>query len=89
RNERGEFVLRKPLPERWWQFGEKRPGLYHAIGRGHSFEQHPEDWRSDAKPLPDVLVTSFVVKYFGPSVVPNNAVFSHACAVFAVSRPHA
>lgn len=73
----------------WWQYGSDAKSLYHAIGRGHSFEQHPEDWRSDAKPLPDVLVTSFVGKYFGPSVVPNNAVFSHACAVFAVSRPHA
>jgi len=89
RNQRGEFVLRKPLPERWWQFGEKRPGLYHAIGRGHSFEQHPKDWRSGTKPIPDALVTSFVGKYFSPSVVPNNAVFSHACAVFAVSRPNA
>lgn len=89
RDENGNFVLRRPLPERWWQYGDKRPALYHAIGRGHAFEQHPEDWRSDAKPLPEVLATSFVGKYFGPSVVPNNAVFSHACAVFAVSRPHA
>lgn len=89
RDENGNFVLRRPLPERWWQYGDKRPALYHAIGRGHAFEQHPEGWRSDAKPLPEVLATSFVGKYFGPSVVPNNAVFSHACAVFAVSRPHA
>ncbi|MGE6497660.1 Eco57I restriction-modification methylase domain-containing protein [Cupriavidus metallidurans] len=89
RDENGNFVLRRPLPERWWQYGDKRPALYHAIGRGHAFEQHPEGWRSDAKPLPEVLATSFVGKYFGPSVVPNSAVFSHACAVFAVSRPHA
>jgi len=89
RDEKGSFVLRRPLPERWWQYGDKRPALYHAIGRGHAFEQHPEGWRSDAKPLPEVLATSFVGKYFGPSVVPNNAVFSHACAVFAMSRPFA
>jgi hypothetical protein len=88
RDESGNFALRRPLPERWWQYGDKRPALYHAIGRGHAFEQHPEGWRSDAKPLPEVLSTSFVGKYFGPSVVPNNAVFSHACAVFAVSRPY-
>ena len=89
RDENGNFVLRKPLPDRWWHYGDKRPALYHAIGRGHAFEQHPEGWRSDMKPLPEVLVTSFVGKYFGPSVVPNNAVFSHACAVFAVSPPYA
>lgn len=26
-NEDGQFVLRRPLPERWWQHAEKRPGL--------------------------------------------------------------
>jgi hypothetical protein len=87
RDEKGNFVLRRPLPDRWWQYGDKRPALYHAIGRGHSFEQHPEGWRPDRKPLKEVLVTAFVGKYFGPSVVANNAVFSHACAVFSVSPP--
>ena len=27
----GSYVLRKPLPERWWQYGEKRPALRKAI----------------------------------------------------------
>jgi hypothetical protein len=27
----GSFVLRRPLPERWWQYGEKRPALRKAI----------------------------------------------------------
>lgn len=27
----GEFALRKPLPEKWWIYGEKRPALYHSI----------------------------------------------------------
>ncbi|WP_174843133.1 DNA methyltransferase [Cryobacterium sp. TMT1-62] len=27
----GTYALRKPLPERWWHYGEKRPGLYRAI----------------------------------------------------------
>lgn len=31
RHHDGKFVLRKPLPERWWIYGEKRPGLYAAI----------------------------------------------------------
>ncbi|MGI4744249.1 MAG: Eco57I restriction-modification methylase domain-containing protein [Janthinobacterium lividum] len=29
----GEFVLRKPLPQLWWIYGEKRPGLYSVIAR--------------------------------------------------------
>jgi hypothetical protein len=27
----GTFVLRRPLPERWWQYGDKRPALRKAI----------------------------------------------------------
>jgi hypothetical protein len=29
--EDGSFVLRRPLPERWWQYGEKRPAMRKAI----------------------------------------------------------
>ncbi|MEA5053002.1 MAG: type IIL restriction-modification enzyme MmeI [Propionicimonas sp.] len=31
RKQDGEYALRKPLPERWWQYGEKRPALRRAI----------------------------------------------------------
>lgn len=31
RKKDGSFVLRKPLPERYWIFAEKRPGLYSTI----------------------------------------------------------
>ena len=27
----GEYALRKPLPQKWWIYGEKRPALYSAI----------------------------------------------------------
>ena len=27
----GEFALRKPLPERWWMYADKRPKLYKVI----------------------------------------------------------
>ncbi len=27
----GEYALRKPLPERWWIYGENRPGMRNAI----------------------------------------------------------
>jgi hypothetical protein len=29
----GSFKLRRPLPQRWWQFADKRPALYSAISR--------------------------------------------------------
>jgi hypothetical protein len=31
RKKNGEYALRKPLPQRWWQYGDKRPALYAAI----------------------------------------------------------
>lgn len=31
RDDRGEFKLRRPLPERYWQYAEKRPALRAAI----------------------------------------------------------
>lgn len=30
-NDRGKFVLRKPLPQRWWQYADKRPAMRKAI----------------------------------------------------------
>ena len=30
-NDKGEFVLRKPLPQKWWIYADKRPALYEAI----------------------------------------------------------
>ncbi|RDS82241.1 ATP phosphoribosyltransferase regulatory subunit [Dyella monticola] len=82
RNERGELVLRKPLPERWWQFGEKRPGLYHTVGRGHRFMQHPEDWSSDEHAPERVFCLSRHTKYVAPVVTPPDYVWSDATIVF-------
>ncbi|MCT7960651.1 restriction endonuclease [Laspinema sp. D1] len=31
RTNNGKFVLRKPLPQQWWIYGDKRPALYEAI----------------------------------------------------------
>ena len=31
RDENGEFVLRKPLPQKWWIYADKRPKLYRTI----------------------------------------------------------
>lgn len=84
RDEHGKFVLRRPLPERWWQFGEKRPGLYHAIGRGFQFESHPKGWRSAAVRMDRVLVCSLVSKYLAIASVDGSWVYAHRLAVFAL-----
>ncbi|AOL02466.1 Eco57I restriction-modification methylase domain-containing protein [Burkholderia contaminans] len=86
RNERGEYVLRKPLPERWWHYADKRPALYHAIGRAHHFERHPEDRSAGASQPPRVLALTRVSKTLAFSFVDSNIVFSDATVVFSLGR---
>ncbi|AUG01750.1 ATP phosphoribosyltransferase regulatory subunit [Pseudomonas sp. 09C 129] len=85
----GQYVLRRPLPERWWQYADKRPALYHAVGRGHHFVHHSEVWSSDSRPREQVLVAGRVGKYFNPSVVENDVIFHEKCVVFAVDEVYA
>lgn len=84
-NERGEYALRSPLPQRWWQFGEKRPGLYHAIGRGRHFERHPEGWDKTTAQKSRVLFHSFTSKYVCFDFVSNTIVFAGPHNVIASS----
>lgn len=82
RNERGEFTLRNPLPVRWWQYADKRPALYHAIGRGHHFERHPNGW-NPAYEQRSVLTCSLVSKFIGIASVDAQWIYAHRLAVFA------
>ena len=82
RNEQGKFVLRRPLPERWWQYADKRPALYHALGRGDVFARHPKGWKA-FPPLQRVLVIARVSKHGTFSFVPNRYIMSEATCVFA------
>jgi hypothetical protein len=87
RKENGEYALRNPLPERWWQYADKRPTLYHAIGRGHQFEQHPKGWNKNLGPISSVLVAAQTTKYLSISFQPNDEIFSHMTIVFALDDP--
>ena len=63
----GEYVLRKPLPQRWWHYADKRPALYQTIAglgrvlvraqvsRTWAWEFVPLGWVYDAK----VIVFAF------------------------------
>ena len=91
-----DVVLRLVKPERdqnnravyrdkWWHFAEKRPALYHVIGRGRAFARHPDAWE-DIVPVPDrVLTCSLVSKYMAVGACPPATVFAHRLAVFALS----
>ncbi len=80
----GEYALRRPLPERWWQYGEKRPALYHAIGRGESFQSHPDGWIGSSQKYTSVICNARVSKYFSPSMISNDHVFHEKLVIFTL-----
>lgn len=82
RSERGRSVVRDSLSEQWWQFERMRPGLYHAIGRGHHFERHPIDWDSTMRAQDHVLVCSEVTKHLAFALIPNSYIMSINLDVF-------
>lgn len=87
RKPNGDFKLRKPLPERWWQYADKRPALYHTTGCGHSFQRHPDGWDSSHESMEKVLVAVQTTKYLSVSYQPVGQVFSHMTVVFAEDSP--
>lgn len=80
RNRNNRAVYR----DRWWHYAEKRPALYHAIGRGRAFARHREGWDSGSEPCSKVIVVTCHSKTVAFSFAPINQVFSHALVVFAL-----
>ena len=83
KNERGEFKLRSPMPEKWWEYGEKRPAMYHAIGWGNYFEKHPKGWKDDGSLLERVIVKAVSGKHAAFALLSNKIIFDQAIIVFA------
>ena len=84
----GKFALREPLPTRWWHYADKRPALYHAIGRGGAFARHPEGWESRQQRHQTVVAIARVSKSAAFIPVPNHYVFSEATVLLVVSGVH-
>ena len=85
-NSKCEFALRKPLPERWWQYADKRPALYHSIGLGDHFERHPENWKQDTETATRVIAITRVSKTLAFTFADSRTVFSDATVVFILNR---
>lgn len=71
----------------WWQHERARPGLYHAIGRGHAFQKHPAGWDPKREALKHVLAVARVSKTLAFAVVDRGAIYSDQVVVFADSSP--
>jgi hypothetical protein len=67
---------------KWWLFGRDAKALYHAIGRGHHFQRHPDSWDAKMRPLNRVLVCSEVTKHLSFVEIPNEFIMSANLDVF-------
>lgn len=76
---------RKERRERWWQFAERAPALYHAIGRGRHFERHPTEWMAGS-PMERVIGITRVSKYLNAAFLPNDRIFTLDLFVFALDE---
>jgi hypothetical protein len=69
---------------KWWLYERDRKALYHAIGRGHSFERHPKNWSDDScRYISTVIVFAQTSKTKYPVLMPNTAVFDQKTVVIA------
>ena len=66
----------------WWQHWNVRPGLYHTIGRGGSFCQHPQSWDEDRR-VSRVMTVARVSKTLAFAFSDPATVFADQLVVFA------
>ncbi|MGO4156645.1 Eco57I restriction-modification methylase domain-containing protein [Cupriavidus sp. YAF13] len=75
---------RKVYRDYWWQFAEKRPAMYHAIGRGRHFDRHPTNW-VESEPMNRIIGITRVSKFLNAAFLPNDRIFTLDLFVFALS----
>ncbi|MBE8232807.1 MAG: hypothetical protein HAW67_03665 [Endozoicomonadaceae bacterium] len=74
----------KGAQEYWWKHLRPRPELYHKIGRGSSFQQHPKDWDTDQQHMKNVIVfATGATKYPCFTFVPNEYIYANTLCVVA------
>lgn len=78
----GHYVCAEPLRDEWWLYEGRRVGLFHAIGRGHHFERHPQGSSSENSPKNRVMVCSEVTKYLSFVLIRNDYIMSDRADVF-------
>jgi hypothetical protein len=78
-------LKRKSLVDNWWIHGEKRPAMYHSLGRGNHFKKHPKgEWPT--QPLKQVLVITQATKHLSFCFVDNTFLIDQACIVFPYTQ---
>jgi hypothetical protein len=83
----GRFVCPDALRRDWWLYEGRRAGLFHSIGRGVFFINHPVDLDCSEERLEKVIVAAQTSKYLSISYQPNTQIFSQSTIVFSKNSP--
>lgn len=84
RKKNDNFVCPEPLREEWWLYEGRRQGMFNAIGRGHAFLNHPEDWDPNTKPMERVLaIATGATKYPSFVFLPNTGIWANTICIIA------
>ncbi|MCR4575074.1 MAG: hypothetical protein K5787_15045 [Lentisphaeria bacterium] len=70
--------------KRWFHYGRDAKALYHAIGRGAVFAQHPKEWKEDDTYYENIIAITRVSKHLVCSFVSKN-VYSEMLVVISSS----
>jgi hypothetical protein len=71
----------------WWNYLRPRSELYHSIGRGNSFANHPVGWNNASKFMKHVMVISTgITKYPAFTFIPSTYIYSHKLCVLTDER---
>ncbi|MBF0245760.1 MAG: hypothetical protein HQL31_10920 [Planctomycetes bacterium] len=74
----------KGAREAWWKYLRPRPELFHLLGRGHCFENHPANWDENQDSLERVIVfATGATKYPCFTLVPNTYIYANTLCVVA------
>jgi hypothetical protein len=84
----GEYALRRPLPNLWWIYGEKRPAMFHAIGRHQFFEKHPKNVSYPDQPLERVIASTRTTKYVAATFFRETVIFDQGLIVFPLKSAY-
>ena len=84
----GEYALRHPLPTLWWIYGEKRPAMFHAIGRHQFFEKHPKNVNYPDQPLERVIASTRTTKYVAATFFRETIIFDQGLIVFPLKSAY-
>jgi hypothetical protein len=67
----------------WWLYGRDAKGLYHTIGRGGRFSEHPKSWDATRRQFQNIIGTTLTSKHRIFVLIPNDCVIDQTIVVFA------